>query len=119
MNETLEFREKIQLAPNTIISDRYRIREVLGHGGFATVYTAEHIQLESVLAIKVLDPPVSMTSAKSFFERFHREARVAAKIEHPNVVRVSDYGIFESTNQPYLVMDRLVKRPANSAGNGS
>jgi serine/threonine protein kinase len=78
----------------------YRIIEQLGQGGMATVYKAYHASLDRYVAIKVLHP--AFGEDPSFTARFQREARVVAKLEHPNIVPVYDYA--EHEKRPYLVM---------------
>ena len=78
----------------------YRITEQLGQGGMATVYKAYHAALDRYVALKVLHP--AFHEDKSFIMRFQREARVVAKLEHPNIVPVYDYA--EHEMRPYLVM---------------
>lgn len=78
----------------------YRIIEQLGQGGMATVYKAYHPSLDRYVAIKVLHQAFNEDS--TFIGRFQREARVVAKLEHPNIVPVYDYA--EHENRPYLVM---------------
>ncbi len=78
----------------------YRIIEQLGQGGMATVYKAYHAALDRYVAIKALHP--AFGEDPSFLARFQREARVVARLEHPNVVPVYDYA--EHEGRPYLVM---------------
>ncbi len=78
----------------------YRVIEELGHGGMATVYKAYHAALDRYVAIKVLHP--AFLEDASFHQRFDREAKVIAKLEHPNIVPIYDYA--EHHGQPYLVM---------------
>ncbi len=78
----------------------YRITEQLGQGGMATVYKAYHASLDRYVALKVLHP--AFNEDKTFEMRFQREARVVAKLEHPNIVPVYDYA--EHEHRPYLVM---------------
>jgi len=78
----------------------YRIIEKLGQGGMATVFKAYHPSLDRYVAIKVLHP--AFTEDSQFLERFTREARVVARLEHPNIVQVYDFA--EHEGQPYLVM---------------
>ena len=79
---------------------RYEIRSELGRGGMATVYLAYDPNFRRNIAIKVVS--VNLQENPVFRERFEREARLIAKIEHPAIVPVYDYG--EQDNQPYLVM---------------
>lgn len=78
----------------------YRIMEQLGQGGMATVYKAYHASLDRYVAIKVLHQ--AFLEDSSFQARFLREARLVAKLEHPNIVPIYDYA--EHEGQPYLVM---------------
>src|SRR5437763_1921153 len=76
----------------------YRLLRLLGRGGFATVYLGEHIHLNTLAAIKVLDTRLSSDG----IDQFREEARTIARLEHPNIVRVLDFGVEETT--PFLVM---------------
>lgn len=78
----------------------YRIIEQLGRGGMATVYKAYHANLDRYVALKVLHP--AFLEDDNFQARFQREARLVAKLEHPNIVPIYDFAEYE--NQPYLVM---------------
>jgi tRNA A-37 threonylcarbamoyl transferase component Bud32 len=78
----------------------YRILEQLGQGGMATVYKGYHAALDRYVAIKVLHP--AFLQDPNFQARFQREAKVVARLEHPNIVPIYDYA--EHAGQPYLVM---------------
>ncbi len=78
----------------------YRIIEQLGQGGMATVYKAYHAALDRYVALKVLH--AAFHEDQTFTTRFQREARVVARLEHPNIVPVYDYS--EHDARPYLVM---------------
>jgi serine/threonine protein kinase len=78
----------------------YRIMEQLGQGGMATVFKAYHPLLDRYVAIKVLHQ--AFLEDPNFQVRFQREARVVAKLEHPNIVPIHDYA--EHEKRPYLVM---------------
>lgn len=78
----------------------YRIIEQLGQGGMASVFKAYHPALDRFVAIKVLHP--AFKQEPNFLSRFQREARVVAKLEHPNIVPIYDFA--EHEGQPYLVM---------------
>jgi serine/threonine protein kinase len=77
----------------------YRLLRLLGQGGFADVYLAEHLHLETQVAVKVL----SMRLTGENDEQFRIEARTVARLVHPHIVRVLDFGVEDAT--PYLVMD--------------
>ena len=77
----------------------------LGQGGMGAVYKGRHVRLDTDVALKVMAPPVGLAPAhaEAYVQRFLREARVAAGINHPNLIRVIDVdgagGIY------FLVMD--------------
>jgi Protein kinase domain len=79
---------------------RYEIQRRLGRGGMGTVYVAHDPVLGRMVAIKVFAGDLDMPDAR---ERFSREARAAAALNHPHIVTVYDFGEFES--QPYIVME--------------
>jgi serine/threonine-protein kinase len=87
-----------------VLDGRYLITDVVGRGGMATVYKAQHSVIERVVAIKVLSPKASGIS--NINKRFYREARVVNRIQHPNVLDVIDLGRTED-GLLYLVMDYL------------
>jgi serine/threonine protein kinase len=76
----------------------YHLVELLGRGGFADVYLGEHIYLKTPAAIKVLREQLSSDA----LEQFLAEARIIARLTHPNIVRVLEFGIEQSI--PFLVM---------------
>ncbi|MCJ7512823.1 MAG: protein kinase [Anaerolineales bacterium] len=78
----------------------YRVVQQLGQGGMATVFRAYHAALDRYVAIKVLHP--AFTQDPNFLARFQREAKVVARLEHPNIVPVYDFS--EHEGKPYLVM---------------
>jgi len=82
---------------------RYQIVRTIGEGGMGTVYEAFHPALKKRFAIKTLLPAIAQTP--EFRARFLREAEVAARINHPNIVRVTDVGSDGDT--PYMVMEYL------------
>ena len=78
----------------------FRVMEQLGQGGMATVFKAYHAALDRYVALKVLHP--AFLGDGDFIARFQREARVVAKLDHPNIVPVYDFA--EHDKHPYLVM---------------
>jgi serine/threonine-protein kinase len=78
----------------------YRIIEQLGQGGMATVFKAYHPALDRYVALKVMHP--AFMQDPQFLRRFQREAKVVARLDHPNIVPVYDFA--DHQNQPYLVM---------------
>ncbi|MCH9682002.1 MAG: protein kinase [Deltaproteobacteria bacterium] len=88
-----------------VLDQRYRILHELKAGGMGTVYEAEQIRLGKRVAIKVLRPQVNEDAA---LRRFEREARLASRIRHRNVVSMIDFGIEDNT--AYYVMELLEGR---------
>jgi CheY-like chemotaxis protein/tRNA A-37 threonylcarbamoyl transferase component Bud32 len=81
----------------------YRIEERIGRGGMGLVYRAEHLNLRRRAAIKIIAP--ELAEASGFHERFNREARIAAALQHPNIVTVYDAG--EEGGLLYLAMQYI------------
>ncbi|HKI96691.1 MAG TPA: protein kinase [Gemmatimonadales bacterium] len=85
------------------LNDEYQILMELGRGGMAIVFQARDRQLEREVAIKVL--PFSLAFDAEFVERFQREARTAARLEHPNIIPI--YRVGRSGHVIYFVMKFL------------
>ncbi len=85
-----------------IVKERYEILEILGEGGMAFVYKARDMQLERFVAIKTLKP--NYVNQETFVDRFKREAKTAANLNHPNIVQIFDWGI---EDEPYFVMEYI------------
>jgi len=83
--------------------DDYRLVRLLGRGGMAVVFEAEDVSLGKKVAIKLLLP--EFASSDTYLARFHREARIAAKLTHPNTVQVFRTG--EHNGMQYLVMEYI------------
>ena len=93
------------LSPNTVVSGTYRILRKIAAGGMGVVYEAEHMRLPGhKVAIKVLMPEVA--GDHEALARFRREAEICTRLQHPNIIRVSDFNTLED-GTPYLVMDYL------------
>ncbi|MBY3552033.1 PASTA domain-containing protein [Modestobacter lapidis] len=84
-----------------VLEGRYRLEEHLARGGMSTVYAATDLRLNRTVAVKVMAEHLAHDPA--FVDRFTREARAAAMLNHPNVVGVSDQG--SDQGLVYLVMD--------------
>ena len=101
-----EFPEAPRPEPGIVLAGKYRIDEPLGSGGMGQVFRGEHLLLHLPIAVKVLHPFVA--SDPHHKRRFQREARAAAMLDHPNVVRVLDFGQHGST--VFIVMDYIEGR---------
>ena len=84
-----------------VLGGRYRLIELLGEGGMATIYRAHDAQLDRDVAVKLLRPQYGRDAG--FIARFRHEAQSAASLSHPNVVNVFDYGTDEAG--PFIVME--------------
>ena len=92
--------------PGTVLSGRFRVVEPLGKGGAGQVFLGVQEGLGREVAIKVLRDDLTGVAQREFSARFEREAAVAGRLAHPNVVTVHDYGTTESGLR-YVVMERL------------
>src|SRR6266511_4933497 len=92
-----------KLGPGATLGDRYRLEERIAAGGMATVWLARDTELDRPVAVKILSDVLA--EDPSYVERFHREARVAAGLSHPNLVRVFDFS--SEAERPYLVMEYI------------
>jgi serine/threonine protein kinase len=86
-----------------LAGDRYELERRLGHGGMATVYCARDLKLDRQVAIKLLAD--NFAGDEEVRTRFSREARLAARLDHPNVVQVFDVG--EDEDRPFIVMEHV------------
>ena len=94
------------LERGTILRNRYRIVQPIGQGGMGSVYLAEDLRLEgrkcAVKAVRI-DPTSDQEVINELQHQFSREASILARLDHPNLPKVSDY--FTEVDQDYLVMD--------------
>ncbi len=87
-----------------VIDGRYEVRERIAAGGMATVYLAFDRRLERDVALKVMHPHLEVDpNSREFVARFRREAKAAARLTHPGVVRVYDQGVDQDVS--YLTME--------------
>ncbi|MBM4371166.1 MAG: serine/threonine protein kinase, partial [Deltaproteobacteria bacterium] len=94
------------LSPGARVLDRYVVEACLGEGAMGRVFRGRHEHLDLAVAIKVL----SIGTVPDLLERFRREARLMARVRHPNVVAVQDYG-FLPDSAPCLVMELVQGEP--------
>ena len=94
------------LTVGTVVGDTYRVTRLLGRGGMGSVWEADHVRLPGKkVAIKVLHTDVAGDSEA--LARFRREAEIATRLGHPNIVEVHDFNTLPD-GQPYLVLEMLV-----------
>ena len=91
------------LKPGTVF-EKYTVEKLLGHGGMGAVYLVRHNVLDTFFALKVLFPDVASKN-RQFVDRFIREAKLACKIRHPNLITVHDAGQNPDNRMYYIIMD--------------
>ena len=94
------------IEPGIILRDRYKIRRIIGQGGMGSIYLAEDIRLEGrQCALKEVQHESSLPedTLQQARDQFLREAQILARLDHPNLPKVSDF--FSDENREYLVMD--------------
>lgn len=96
----------VHLSGSSIIDGKYLLERCLGRGGMGAVYKAQHIELQKFFALKLIKH--SIVADPSYLARFRTEAKALGKLEHPNIIQVTDYGIDSRDDGiPYLVMEYL------------
>jgi serine/threonine-protein kinase len=95
--------ERTATADSPCLGGRYRMGALLGTGGMGEVWAGQDLLLDRAVAVKVLGGALAGDSRAA--ERLRREARAAARLDHPNIARVLDLG--EHDGRPYLVMELL------------
>ncbi|MBI2374343.1 MAG: serine/threonine protein kinase [Deltaproteobacteria bacterium] len=95
------------LEPGTVVGERYRVVSSLGEGAMGSVYVVEHTHMANRLAMKLLKPDASATPTLP--ERFLREAQSIARLDHPGIVRVSDFG--DGPHGLFMVMELVSGTP--------
>lgn len=88
----------------TTLADKYQIIEKLGSGGMGLVYKAKHSLMKRMVAIKLMLP--QFAASATALKRFRQEAQAASHLNHPNILKVYDFGVTPQ-GLPYLVMDLL------------
>ena len=92
----------------TLVAGRYELGERLGYGGMSTVQVAFDRRLERQVAVKLLAEHLAADS--QFISRFRREALSAARLVHPNIVQVFDFGLDDASDRHYIVMEYIKGR---------
>ncbi len=92
--------------PGDWIGKKYRLKELRGAGGMGTVWVAHNAVLDIDVALKLMRFEQFRADPKRIFRRLLQEARAAARLEHPAIVRVFDFGLTDA-GSPYIVMELL------------
>jgi serine/threonine protein kinase len=95
-------------ASGTVFANRYQLRSILGSGGTGTIFAAQQLSMDRPVALKILH--ARLLADNEALARFYREVRSATLLEHPNVVRIFDFGVDELTHQPYIAMNLVEGR---------
>lgn len=103
---TAELQERL----THVLSGRYTVQRLLGAGGMGAVFLADDLTLERAVAIKVLPP--DMSRDESVVARFHREAKTAAKLDHPNIIPI--HRVESESGLHYFVMKFVTGRPLDA-----
>lgn len=85
------------------VIDNYKLQEIIGRGGMGTVFRAYHNDLQKYAAVKVMNP--QLVRQPDSYERFLQEARTAARLDHPNIVNVINFG--QAADTYYIMMDYI------------
>jgi serine/threonine-protein kinase len=93
--------DRAEIAPGTTLGGRYRVISTLGAGGMGVVYKAHDLELDDVVALKMLRPGVLLDVEQ--LDRLKSEIKLARRITHPNVLRTFDFG--EVDGRPYISME--------------
>ncbi|MEZ4308305.1 MAG: protein kinase [Polyangiaceae bacterium] len=96
--------EDLEVRPGDIVAGKYRVEKVLGAGGMGVVVSAKHVTLDSLVAIKLMQPRA--VAVKGAVERFMREGQAAARLHSKHVTKVIDVGQLDS-GAPYMIMEHL------------
>lgn len=86
----------------TRLAERYTILSIIGRGGMGVVYKARHEMMDRTVAIKMLH--AHLVTDTEAMKRFHREAKVVSRVQHPHSITLYDFGV-SASGQPYIVMD--------------
>src|SRR5512142_835974 len=95
---------------STVVAGRYQLVRLLGHGGMGRVWLGLDTVLDRQVAVKEVIPPVGLTGVErdEIRRRTLREARTAARLNHPNVVRI--YDTVYTDDRPWIVMEYVPSR---------
>ena len=93
----------MQLAPNLVVAERFRLNRQLGQGGMGSVWHATHLGLDIPCAVKFIEGEYSQSPEAQ--SRFEREAKAAAQLRSPHVVQILDHGVWQG--MPYIAMELL------------
>ncbi len=95
------------LTHNTLANGKYQVNQELGRGGMSVVYAATDTTLGRKVAVKVLLAEYALAAGPEAIKRFQQEARSVAKLSHPHIISIYEYGVLPD-GAPFIVMDFIV-----------
>src|SRR5262245_40508087 len=98
-------RSGLVVGSGVVLGGKYQLISETGRGGMGTVWRAKRIDLDALVAIKLMKGDVPARSEA--LERFRREAKSAAALRGPHVVQIVDYGVDEESGTPFIAMELL------------
>jgi serine/threonine protein kinase len=93
------------ILPGMSIAGRYKVIRLAGRGAMGSVFEATQLSMDRRVAVKTLQK--NLISDQMHVKRFYLEARAASQLDHPNIVRIFDFGIDDATKVPFIVMEFL------------
>ncbi len=103
----IDFETPYALAPGAVVDGKYRVETLLGRGGMGEVYRATQLSLDRTVALKVLRGELAANA--TMLTQFRREAHAIARLRHPNIVTIHEYGV-ENGVGAFFVMEHLEGR---------
>ncbi len=94
-----------EFTPGTLINPNVRLVRLLGVGGMGSVWVADHLSLQTQVAVKFISPEL-VKADPNIIARFNREATISAQIKSPHVVQTFDHGVMDAET-PFIVMELL------------
>ncbi|MDX2052430.1 MAG: protein kinase [Polyangiaceae bacterium] len=108
-----DFKSSTPLRPGELVANKYRLIRQIGEGAMGSVWTAKNEVLDVDIAIKFMRIDMPRADASNMHKRLLQEARAAARLDHPAIVRVFDFGQMED-NTPFIVMELLKGEPLSA-----
>ncbi len=105
-DKIVPLRSRNWVAPGDVLADKYRLLTELGEGGMGAVWLAHYEALDMEVAIKVIRADIKEAGGQGVHDRLLREARAAAQLGHPAIVRITDFGE-TARGDPFIVMELL------------
>ena len=93
------------IQPGMIIAERYKVIRLCGRGAMGSVFMATQTSMDRKVALKTMQD--AFTGDQNLVRRFYLEARAASQLDHPNIVRIFDFGVDDETKVPFIAMEFL------------